>query len=134
MAFKYSTGLGNVGSYQASTKPFLSSSVAITGSGNVIKIAFPYVTQFVTVENSGVEAESDCYMRVGFSRNGIGEENYLILNNGESYSADWRVTAVYMRVHTTASTTNATASVIAGLTNIEADQLSNNWSGSIGVG
>ena len=71
-------------------------------------------------------------MRVGFSENGIAGTNYFILENDESYSADWRVSAVYLRIDSGAL--NATASVIAGATGIDADDLLHNWSGSIGVG
>ena len=134
MVHNYRAGLGNVGSYQASTKPFLSASIEVTGSGQIVQVAFPNVTQFITIENSGIAEESDTYMRVGFSRNGLAASNFILLNNGESYSADWRVSSVYLRTNTVGSLTDATASIIAGLTNIEADQLRNNWSGSIGVG
>ena len=132
--FNYRAGLGNVGSYQASTKPYLSSSINVPVSGAVIEVEFPFVTQFVTISNAGVEAVSDCLMRFGFSETGLSGSNYVNLNNGESYSADWRVTSVYLRVNDVTASLNATASIIAGLTNIEADQLSNNWSGSVGVG
>tara|TARA_R110000851_G_scaffold198621_1_gene349699 strand:- start:374 stop:781 length:408 start_codon:yes stop_codon:yes gene_type:complete len=132
--FNYRAGIGNVGSYQASTKPFLSSSIHISGSGNIYRINLPYVTQFVTIQNSGLETVSDCLMRFGFSENGVASNNYIVLNNAESYSADWRVTSIYLRVDDVTASINATASIIAGLTNIEADQLPNNWSGSMGVG
>jgi hypothetical protein len=75
-------------------------------------------------------------MRVGFSENGVSgtpNNNYFVLNNGESYSGDWKVRAIYFKVDTGAAH-NATASVVAGLTGINNDELLNNWSGSVGVG
>lgn len=132
----WNSGLGNVGSYQASSIPYTTSSLAIAGSpsSDVVKISFPHVTRFVTIKNIGVEGATDCLLRVGFSEKGIANGNYFLLNNEESYSADWRVSALYLRVDNTSSAMNATASVIAGLTDIDPRDLEMNWSGSIGVG
>ena len=132
----WNSGIGNVGSYQASSIPYTTSSLAIAGSpsSDVVKISFPHVTRFVTIKNIGTEGATDCLLRVGFSEKGIANGNYFLLNNEESYSADWRVTALYLRVDNTSSAMNATASVIAGLTDIDPRDLEMNWSGSIGVG
>jgi len=135
--FSYgSPGLGNVGSYQASSRPFLSSSIEISASGfPVHKLEFSSVTKFITVKNTGPLDSDETTMRVGFSENGINgveNNNWFLLENDESFSADWRVSAVYLRVHT--GDTNASASVIAGMTGIEANDLAGNWSGSSGVG
>lgn len=132
----WNSGIGNVGSYQASSIPFTTSSLSIPGSPSaiVIKVSFPQITRFVTVKNIGVEGATDCIMRVGFSANGVAGNNYFLLNNEESYSADWRVSAIYLRVNDTSSVLNATASVIAGVTDIDTRDLEANWSGSIGVG
>lgn len=132
--FDYRAGLGNVGSYQASAKPFLSSSINIPSSGDVVKISFPNVTRFITIKNTGPDdGSADIDMRVGFSQNGVNGENYLTVANQESYSADWRITSVFLKVHTT-STSNATASIIAGMTAIDSLELQHNWTGSEGVG
>ena len=136
MAVKYyqnQPGLGSVGQYQASSRPFLSSSIAVVASGTpVVKVSFPTVTKFITVKNTGPVGSDAAVLRVGFSENGIAGTNYFILENDESYSADWRVSAVYLRVDSGA--VNATASVIAGETGIDSLDLVNNWSGSVGVG
>jgi len=132
--FDYRAGLGNVGSYQASAKPFLSSSINVSSSGDVVKISFPNVTRFITIKNTGPDdGSADIDMRVGFSQNGVNSENYLTVANQESYSADWRITSVFLKVHTT-STSNATASIIAGMTAIDSLELQHNWTGSEGVG
>lgn len=132
----WTSGLGNIGSYQASSIPYTTSSLDIPGSpsATVVRINFPHVTRFVTIKNIGVEGATDCLLRVGFSEKGIANGNYFLLNNEESYSADWRVTALYLRVDDTTSVFNATASVIAGVTDIDPRDLEWNWSGSIGVG
>ena len=132
--FDYRAGLGNVGSYQASAKPFLSSSINVSSSGDVVRINFPNVTRFVTIKNTGPDdGSADINMRVGFSQNGVNGENYLTVNNQESYSADWRVTSVFLRVDVSGSF-NATASIIGGMTAIDSVELKHNWTGSEGVG
>jgi|TARA_A100001011_G_scaffold394116_2_gene485712 hypothetical protein len=135
--FDYRAGLGNVGSYQSSAKPFLSASIEIPSNNSIIKIEFPNVTRFVTIKNTGPDGSNEVDVRIGFSENGVndsGNNNWLILNNQESYSADWRVQAVYMRIDPTGGALNATASVIAGLTTIDQVELHHNWTGSQGVG
>jgi len=135
--YDHKTGLGNVGSYQASGRPFLSSSINITSSNDVVKIQFPSVSRFVTIKNEGPAASNEVQIRAGFSENGVNaveNTNYLLLDNQESFSADYRVTTVYLRVHPTGGTINATASVIAGLTSINKNELIHNWTGSSGVG
>jgi|TARA_R110002012_G_scaffold2103_5_gene10115 hypothetical protein len=135
--FDYRAGLGNVGSYQSSAKPFLSSSIHVSASNDIVKIDFINVTRFITIKNTGPDQTNEVEIRVGFSENGVNgveDNNYFTLNNQESFSADWRVNAVYLRVNPTGATTNATASVIAGLTTIASQELFHNWTGSQGVG
>ena len=123
-----SPGVGAVGQYQLSGIPYATASVGIQnvldGEGST-QIAFPYVTKFVTVinEHSGSSAK----LRVGFSANGIAGDNYFTLDNGESYTGEFRVSSIFLR----GDTANTTASVIAGLTQIESrENLPTNWSGS----
>ncbi len=131
----YRAGLGNVGSYQASAKPFLSSSIQVSGNLNVVPISFPNVTRFITIKNTVSQIEASVGLRIGISQNGVKGTNYLTLFNEESYSADWRVTEVFLRYHgDTVANVTVSASVIAGLTNIDAGELQHNWSGSKGVG
>jgi len=168
------SGLGAVGQYQLSGVPFASSSIVVekNGSNKTEKVAFPYVTRFVTVQNvTGAGG-----LRVGFSNLGTqGTSNrgsdpgfdaarreyqehtsnyYFVLADGASYSADWRVTEIFLQGD---GGTQCTASVIAGLTMIKqtipplsgsrvgidagtnavlptAPPDSHNWSGSVGVG
>jgi hypothetical protein len=132
--FDYRAGLGNVGSYQASAQPFLSSSVHVSSSGDVVRLDFPNVTRFVTIKNIGPDdGSADIDMRVGFSENGVNGTNFLTINNQESYSADWRISSVFLKVDTV-GTFNATASIIGGMTAIDSIELKHNWSGSQGVG
>jgi len=130
-------GLGSVGSYQMSGIPFASSSITVpVNSSTPLKIQFPYVTKFVTVvnENTGTNVA----MRVGFSSLGVSGSgtNYFLLDNGESYTGEWRLEDIFLISNSTSQTS---ASVIAGLTPIPRGVPSfvatgNNWSGSSGVG
>ena len=131
------SGLGSVGSYQMSGIPFATSSLTVpVNSAAPLRIQFPYVTKFVTVvnENTGTNVN----MRVGFSVLGISGSgtNFFLLDNGESYTGEWRVEDIFLISNSTSQTS---ASVIAGLTPIPRGipsfvSTGNNWSGSAGVG
>ena len=137
--FKYpSPGVGAVGQYQTSGIPYATASVGVQnvldGEGS-LQISFPYVTKFVTVVNE--HSGSSAKLRVGFSALGVTGstandtgDNYFLLDNGESYTGEFRVSSLFLAGHAT----NTTASVIAGMTGIPAAKLQNNWSGTSGVG
>ena len=129
-----SPGVGAVGQYQLSGIPYATASVFIQnvldGEGTT-QISFPYVTKFVTVVNE--HSGSSAKLRVGFSAAGTSgtvDDNYFILDNGESYTGEFRVSSIFLA----GNTTNTTASVIAGMTGIPAQKLTTNWSGTSGVG
>ena len=129
-----SPGVGAVGQYQLSGIPFATASVdvfsVLDGEGS-IKIPFPYVTKFVTIINEHSGASSK--LRVGFSAAGVSgtvDDNYFLLDNGESYTGEFRVSSIYIAGHSAPTT----ASVIAGMTGIPSYKLENNWSGTSGVG
>ena len=69
----YRAGLGNVGSYQASAKPFLSSSIHVSGNLNVVPISFPNVTRFITIKNTVSQIEASVGLRIGISEIGMSE-------------------------------------------------------------
>jgi hypothetical protein len=123
-------GIGNAASYQVSGIPWVSSSLAVPASGSTtLEIGFPQVTKSIIVKNVST---GSVQMRVGFSENGVkNSSNFFLLSAGESFAADLKVTKVYLMSN---NGTALTASVIAGLTNIPATELVNNWSGSLGVG
>ena len=116
-------GLNAVGQYQLSGIPYATSTLAID-SATATELEFPTVTKFVTVVNE--HTGSSAKLRVGFSAAGIAGNNYFILDNGESYTGEFRVSSIFLRGDTTATS----ASVIAGLTMIETNNLPSNWSGS----
>ena len=133
-----SPGVGAVGQYQLSGIPYATASIFIQnvldGEGTT-QISFPYVTKFVTVVNE--HSGSSAKLRVGFSALGVTGsdandtgDNYFILDNGESYTGEFRVSSIYIAGHSAPTT----ASVIAGMTGIPSYKLENNWSGTSGVG
>lgn len=119
--FQYRSGLGNSAAYQVSSIPYLTaSSVASEG---VYEFTFPQVTSFVEVlvNQPG---------RLGISEDGVDGTNYVTLGSGvASEIYDWRVTSIFI-----SASAACNIDIRAGLTTIAANELSNNWSGSAGVG
>lgn len=128
--FQYKAGLNSVGSYQISGVPWATSSInAPANSSQPLEISFPTVSKFIVVKN---DSTGSVKLRVGFSSNGVkNTNNYFILNKGDSFEGDLRITKLYL-LSDDSSTVPVT--VVAGLTGITADNLPNSWSGSAGVG
>jgi|TARA_R110002020_G_scaffold218117_1_gene425885 hypothetical protein len=119
-------GLNSVGQYQMSGIPYASSSIVVSNTA-VTEIEFPTITKFVTITNTHTGASKP--LKVGFSSTGIlNDKNHFVLDNGESYTGEFRVSSVYLA----GSSAPTTASVIAGLTQIERGNLLTNWSASDG--
>jgi len=127
----YQVGLHNVGSFQVSSIPYLTSSVPVTSQTTPLEISFDRVSKFVIVKNTADALGTDAPMRFGFSSNGVKGTNYILLMNEEEYEADFKVSRLYLLA---GSAVEATASISAGLTGILANSLRDNWSGSSGVG
>jgi hypothetical protein len=132
---RYQSGVSSVGQYQMSGIPYATASQPVPASSSApFKIEFPNVTKFVTVVNEATG--SNLPLRVGFSVLGVtgtaggGTDNFFLLDNGESYTGEWRLADIYMLGHAAATT----ASVIAGLTGVIRGELPLNWSGNLGVG
>ena len=126
--FKFAKpGLNAVGQYQLSGIPYATASVVVSNAA-VTQIEFPTITKFVTVVNE--HSGSSAKLRVGFSSAGTANTNHFILDNGESYTGEFRVSSIYLA----GDSTPTTASIIAGLTMIETENLPTNWSASDGTG
>lgn len=131
-------GLGSVGSYQMSGIPYATASLTVpANTAAPLKIQFPYITKFVTIVNT--LSGSSIPIRVGFSALGVSGSgtNYFTIDNGESYTGEWRIEDIFLISNTTLQTS---ASIIAGLTPIPrgippmSGSTGNNWTGSVGVG
>ena len=138
--YKYSAGLNNVGSYQASARPYIQTELTVPASGSnpatAWEVTFPHVTKFIVVQNNGTVSEE---IRLAFASGGLGSNktggtsgnNYIKIAQSGSFSADFRVTKLYL-MSETGDTPKAT--VIAGLTQIPSASLQTSWKDADGVG
>ena len=137
----YYVGIQNVGSYQVSGIPYITGATCPISSSAPVEITFPFVTQRITIANTGVHD-----VRVGFSSLGVSSSNnfYIIHGHNSALASDYAHIDMKVKVSSIFVLSNAaTASdvrIMAELTNIDANLLRNsgpsgsNWSGSVGVG
>ena len=125
-AFRYSAGLGNVGSYQVSGMPFATGSLG-TPRGREILVEFPYVTKWVQIVNNNGSAQP---MIVGFSRRGIGGKNYFTV----PVAATGSIPFYEMKVTRLWFSASNNFDVVAGLTNIPVNRIDNYTMASGGAG
>lgn len=134
-SYKYTYGLGHVPSFQTSARPFLTASLTVPASGSEpLEISFYSVSRFVVITNDLDASSTPTPIRFGASANGVKgleNNNYGLLKNGQSFEAEFKLITVYLMSDTA---NEASASVIAGLTGIDKKHLSQNWTGSSGVG
>ena len=126
--------LNDASSYQVSSKPFFKGEIV---ADNVLRsIEFPAVTNWIHIRNSNVSRTNDG-PRISFSENGQDTNNYFVSVSSPSVQDTSpqilyvKVTKLYYKSNTGG---NQSFDVIAGLTNIPTGSLTNNWSGSVGVG
>lgn len=139
------SGLGNSAAYQVGGVPYATASIQTPILSEApYEHSFPNVTKFVTITNTTTGANIP--LRVGFSALGVtgstqggaseppagASDHYFTLDNGESYTGEFRVARLYFLSDQKASA--PTLSIIAGLTSISSADLPSNWSGSAGVG
>ena len=135
----YVVGFNNVGSYQSSARPYVETEIVVAASSSdaatATLVEFPKVTKFVTIRNDGTSSEE---IRLAFASGGLGSlkhagstNNYIKIAQSASFSADFRITKLYL-MSEDAHTPNAT--VIAGLTQIDATRLPDSWKDLDGVG
>ena len=130
--FQYRSGLGNSASYQVSSIPYLLKGSQITNN-TIVEIVFPNVTNFIEIFTAAGSED----LRIGFSSLGIQKDapagtNYILHSAGTSEIYDWRVTSLFLQRNGSSGTVDY--EIRAGLTTVGAAELSNNWSGSAGVG
>ena len=134
-------GFNHVGSYQTSARPFISGSVHVPASGATMasgyEVSFPGVTKFIIVRNDELGDEfGNSVIRVAFASGGLHQGpdqnyNYITIQPSSSFSADFRVTKLWLMSD---SSTVTSASVIAGITTIKAARVpSGSWENTIGV-
>ena len=128
-------GLNSVGQYQMSGIPYVSSSIVVRPSDHTpMVVGFPTMTKFITVTNE--HSGSNAPLRVGFTSTAFGttvatDKHYFVLNNGESYTGEFRVSKIFLAGD---GAVGSTGSIIAGLTQIETGSLGphggDNWASS----
>jgi len=125
-------GLNHVGAYQVSGIPFAKAAINAT---NATKVAFPYVTRWIYIVNTGATD-----VKVGFSENGVEGTNYFTIARKDnqivqsSVRLEVKVSELWLK-----DSDGAVIDVCAGLTSILPDKVSMgdglpSWSGSAGVG
>jgi len=130
--FQYRSGLGSSAAYQVSAIPFLKKQTTGLPAGSIYEFTFPQVTKFIKIVNKSTNR----IFNVGFSSLGISSsDNYFTIAAGsESSIYYWRVSSVFIEVDDTSGTGNGSIEIHAGLTTVSDLELTNNWSGSVGVG
>ena len=132
-------GLGQVGAYQVSGKPFVSGNIDLSVyTEGPIEINFPSVTRWIIVRNRGVSADNSKIIKVAGSANGfITGEYFRVSDDYNGSGARRNATTPRMelkmtRIYLTGSSDKV--DVIAGLTGVPTESIRDNWSGSAGIG
>ena len=131
--FNYgSPGLGHVGSYQVSGRPYLSGGIDVgAAAGDLVTIEFPSVTRWIIVTNHDTTND----VNVAFSENGFSTNNFFTVSQDTADRANMMTQRMELKVTKLfLSGTSTQVDVIAGLTVIDSGFVANNWSGSSGVG
>lgn len=113
-------GLGNVGSYQTSGIPWVSSSLA-PSSGDIIEFNFPKVTRFIQIKNRS----SSSTLRFGFDQDRMrySTGDYGLLLAGESITLEIRAINLFIMSH---NSIDVPVNVSAGLTSIQGNEYPEN--------
>jgi len=136
--FQYKAGLHNVGSYQVSGTPYVTGSL-IAPSGNAaqpLEITFPSVTQRIQIHNNN----STYAIKIGFSANGVKSSNHWLVEehstNGKTadrLEMKVKTDKIYL-ISADATHTVGNIYILAELTGITGYKLTENYSGSAGIG
>lgn len=104
------SGINNVGEYQASGLPWVTSSAVTTAP---FRIQFPYVTNHISIYGGTGSTDG---VRIGFTQNGVNGSNYAYIPGGRDWvQLDIRCKEIYVR--SDIGTVNM--SICAALTTIE---------------
>lgn len=106
---------GFVPAYQASAVPYVTSSQI--SLGQIHQINFDQVTRFFNVQNVGTVTTDQ--IAVSFTQRGFSTGNYFTLGQGVSFRDELRTIRLFISC---SSGTDVPYQVIAGLTNIPANQ------------
>ena len=111
-------GANSIPAYQMSGVPFVTSSASGEVTDSPLEVKFPYVTRFFVVQNTSAHP-----MRIGFTLDGVKPDitsNYYVLSgNNSTPRLELRCKSLFFARD---SASNASFSLIAGLTTIESDE------------
>ena len=124
MAFKYNAGIGSVGSYQVSGKPWLTGSVNGLTLDSEHKIAFPSVAKAVTIINTDTDnADIHVHFNSKTNTNVSGGLHYIALNErNTSITITCKCKEIYISSPAWGGGAGS-YSVIAELTGISANEM-----------
>lgn len=106
-------GIGYAAEFQSSALPWVTASVAPNISGGMLRLDFPKVTRFLSFANRELTTNQ---LRIGFTRNGMSNGFYYLLDGGQQVTLELRVKEVYVA----GDSSTIKFAVCAGLTNINA--------------
>lgn len=116
MPFQYPMGgLAYTPEFIGSSLPYLTSSNV--SLGGLTEISFQNITKFVIVKNASTGSE---VLALGVTRNGVIGSNKILLNAGESFTADWKLTSLWL---SGSSGATVSFSVAAGLSGLDASRV-----------
>ena len=126
---------GNTAEYQASGIPFVKKIALVQNTRT--QVTFPFVTQWVEVIVEGNHAVEIAFSETGLSTATGSSNNHVVIDAGSfpgqrGFGSVWRVKCNQMWF-LTGETDGANIYVIAGLTNVPADQFPD-ITGLVGIG
>lgn len=109
-------GIGNVGSYMVSSKPFVSGGLVIPRSGSApLRLDFPSVTKRVTFKNTSVGD-----IRVGFDLSDMtGSNQYMLVKASKTFTSKIALNKIYLMSDTTTARSGAILAEMSGIANAE---------------
>jgi len=124
--YQYTSGLGNAASFQVSGKPFVTGGIDCRTPPDAVQVAFPNVTRWISISNPDF---SNNNLKIAFSRHaltGSSTGHWFELVEA-SVRLEVKCTSIFL-------TGSANCSIMAGLTGVPPETITNNWTGSVGIG
>jgi hypothetical protein len=122
---QYRAGIGHVGSYQVSGRPWITGSTNVPGAGannGEQRIQFPYITKSFTVINKAAVTLYIHFVSRGDTASVINNRHYISLESiNDSMTFDVKCKEVYISLESAAAT--GQFQLIADLTGIHPDNM-----------
>ena len=89
------SGYNSMTEFMGSGLPWVTSSIA-TG-GTTFQYSFPKIAKRIRVQNH--ETSAGKHLRVGFTKNGVENSNYFLVDGGKEFTFDVRVKEIFVRAN-----------------------------------